>query len=329
MEEALYSDGGYYRREQWPVGAEGDFVTAPAMSPLFAACTARLLRRLAGHLGEEPNLLEVGFGDGTHLREVAALSGGARLRGLDRNGRQAPPGIETIDRLDRVASGSVRGVIFSYELFDALPMRRFVGGESEPGELRVDVDAEGGFVYRLGSLELEALSPRLRAIVSRLASGQVVDVAEGWEPLYRELARRLGVGLVVTCDYGFAGGRLYDLRARPHGTLAAYRRHRVHRDVLAEVGEQDLTAHVDFDLLREVGESEGLATVAVTRLANWLVACGLFGDLAAATPRARAEAMALLDLEGPGTETLVLVQSRGLDAEVTAALFDTPLLAAR
>ena len=329
MEEALYGTDGYYRRRDWPVGADGDFVTAPAMSPLFAACTARLVRRVAERLGLSEDMLEVGFGDGRHLRELAARLGGARLRGLDRNGRTAPPGVETIASLDDIALANVRGVIFSYELFDALPARRLVGTAEGPREMRVDLDANSRFVYRQALLEEASLSSSLRAVANRLAPGQVADVAEGWEPLYRELTRRLGEGLIVTCDYGFADGRLYDMRARPNGTLAAYRRHRVHRDLLVDVGEQDLSEHVDFDLLREVGESEGLATVALTRLANWLVACGLFGDLAEAAPQARAEAMALLDLEGPGTETLVLVQSRGIDGAAATALFDVPLLAAR
>ncbi|QQR75185.1 MAG: SAM-dependent methyltransferase [Holophagales bacterium] len=329
MEEALYGEDGYYRRADFPVGAGGDFITAPSLSPLFGGCTARLLERLAGKMLGPMEMLEVGYGDATHLRQVASQAIGARLCGVDRNGRGAPEPIATWRDLAPIAPGSVRGLVFSYELFDALPIRRVVGSAEGPRELFVTLADDGSFAYREAALASPGPGDELRDVVARLLPGQVADVSPGWAPLYRELARRLGAGLVVTCDYGFAEGRLYDARARPHGTLAAYRRHRVHRDALAEPGMQDLTAHVDFDLLRAVGEAEGLETIAVTRLANWLVACGLFRDLDDAEPRARAEAMALLDLEGPGVETLVLVQSRGLGRADVAALFDVPLLAAR
>jgi SAM-dependent MidA family methyltransferase len=81
------------------------------------------------------------------------------------------------------------------------------------------------------------------------------------------------------------------------------------------VGEQDLTAHVDFTALAEAGEAEGLATVALTRQALWLSACGLFEDLATADASTRLAAMALLDGEGMGEEIRVLVQARRVEPE--------------
>ena len=76
MAEALYGDGGYYRRAEWPVGARGDYVTGPALSPLLARATGRLLARLDRTLGATADFLEVGYGDGAHLAALA-LQGGA------------------------------------------------------------------------------------------------------------------------------------------------------------------------------------------------------------------------------------------------------------
>ena len=120
---------------------------------------------------------------------------------------------------------------------------------------------------------------------------------------------------MITCDYGYERSRLLDARVRRHGTLASYSRHRVSRDALIDLGQRDLTAHVDFTALREAGEAEGLTTVAFTRQAPWLVAAGIFDEIAASGAPASAQARMLLDGEGMGEEIRVLVQSRGLSAK--------------
>ena len=174
----------------------------------------------------------------------------------------------------------------------------------------MELDGDGRFAWREGELS----DPSLPALLgdASLAPGQVADLSPGWAPLYGDLARRLGRGLLVTCDYGFPRDRLLDPRIRRHGTLACYRRQTVHRDPFADVGAQDLTAHVDFTALIEAGEAAGLATFVLTRQALWLSACGLFEDLADAPAATRQEAIALLDGEGMGEEIRVLVQARGV-----------------
>jgi SAM-dependent MidA family methyltransferase len=311
MEEALYGEAGYYNRPDPPIGEAGDFVTGASLSPLFGRATARLLRRLDRALGRPADLFEAGYGTGAHLGNVmAALSGETRrLLAWDRVTRPAPPGVERKERLDEV--GPVDGLIFSYELFDALPVHRLVGREDGVGELWVDLDSEGGFTWKEAELSDPALPDLLAG--SRLEPGQISDLAPGWVLLYREIAGRLGRGLLVTCDYGFERERLLDVRIRRHGTLACFSRQRVHRNPFVLIGEQDLTAHVDFTALIQAGEEAGLTTVALTRQALWLTACGLFDDLQDATPEARQEAMALLDGEGMGEDIRVLVQAKGID----------------
>jgi SAM-dependent MidA family methyltransferase len=325
MEEALYGDGGYYRRAELPIGDGGDYVTGSSLSPLFGRATARLLRRLDRALGRPAELLEAGYGSGAHLRavvEAASPAAGRRLRVWDRVARPVPAGVERLDDLAEVEPGSVEGLVFSYELFDALPVHRLIGRhDGSLGELYVALDGQGAFAWREGDLSHPALSRLLSG--EPLAPGQVADLAPGWAPLYRQLARRLRRGLVVTCDYGFERGQLFDPRIRRHGTLACHSRQRLHRNPFVLVGEQDLSAHVDFTALRQAGEREGLATVAFTRQALWLTACGLFDDLEAAAAETRLAAMALLDGEGMGEEIRVLAQARGM---APAELFEPEVL---
>jgi SAM-dependent MidA family methyltransferase len=302
MEEALYGDGGYYSRPAPRIGPQGDFLTGSSLSPLFGRATARLLRRLDEHLGAPADLLEVGYGTGLHLEAVAAALGparGRRLLACDRVARALPAGVESLTRLEDLGPAALTGLVLSYELFDALPVHRLIGAAGGGlEELWVALDESGKFTWRPGPLSDPALVDLLGG--AALAPGQIADLAPGWAPLYRSLARRLRRGLLLTFDYGFERPQLLDARARRHGTLACYRRHRVHRDPFVEVGGQDLTAHVDFTSLCQAGEEEGLRTFALTRQHFWLAACGLFADLAGADEETRGQARRLLDGDGMG-----------------------------
>ena len=317
MEEALYGEGGYYCREELAIGVEGDFITGSSYSSLFGRATARLLSRLDGVLGRPADFLEVGYGDGSHLRGLAAALGSAnerRLLGCDRVQRPLPPPIETLSSLEEVEVGQLEGVVFSYELFDALPIHRLIGRQgAAPGELLVGLEPDGSFRWSEAELSDPDLADLLGDAGESLEPGQIADLSPRWRPLYAQMAQRLGHGLLVTCDYGFRRRQLLDRRVRSHGTLACYRQQQVHRNPLVDVGEQDLTAHVDFTALMEEGEKQGLETVALSRQAAWLTSCGIFEGLAEADQAERLEAMTLLDPGGMGEEILVLVQARGLD----------------
>lgn len=328
MAEALYGEGGYYRKEESPIGTHGDFVTGSSLSPLFGRATARLIRGLDELLGRPADILEVGYGNGLHLQSLlAAIEGneGRRVMAMDRVARPLPPGVERLSELEDLPAGTVQGLVFSYELFDALPIHRLVGTtDGGLGELWVELGPDDQFQYRQGDLS----DPRLVSCLGpggaeALAPGQVVDVAAEWAPLYAGLAESIGRGLLVTCDYGFERPKLFDRRVRFHGTLACYRRQQVHRDPFSDVGKQDLTAHVDFTTLSETGVAAGLETVAFTRQARWLMACGLFEELQQADQADRLQAMDLLSPDGMGEEIRVLVQARSVNP---GALFDLTVL---
>jgi SAM-dependent MidA family methyltransferase len=326
MEEALYGEGGYYTRSDLAIGRDGDFVTGSSYSPLFGEATARILRRLDGVLGRPADFLEAGYGSGVHLRAVLATMGGEdprRVWGWDRRPRSLPAPARSIGRLDEIGEQVVDGLIFSYELFDALPVHRLIRRQVGLGELWVDLGEDDSFRFVEGELSEPALSRLLPDGGNSLEPGQIADLAPGWQPLYRQLAERLGRGLLVTFDYGFECERLLDSRVRYLGTLACYRHQRVHRDPFIQVGEQDLTAHVDFSSLRTAGEQLGLETIAFTPQARWLGASGIFEGLAGAEPERRLEAMTLLDPGGMGEEIRVLVQGRGVDP---GELFDLETL---
>lgn len=322
MELSLYGDGGYYARGVVPIGIDGDFVTGSSFSRLFAAVTARVVRRLKEALGGKCAYLEAGFGNGEHLREVASILAdepATELLAWDRVERSVPSSVRSLAGLDVLEEGELSGLIFSYELFDAFPVHRLIGlADRTLGELWVGLDENGNYEWRRSELSDPGLASLLGG--EDLDTGQVADLSPRWADVYRQLATRLGRGLLVTCDYGFERSRLLDRRVRRHGTLACYSGHRVHRNPFAKIGEQDLTAHVDFTALREVGEAEGLETISFSRQARWLACAGLFEELEGAGMETREEAMSLLDGEGMGEEIRVLVQAREIAAESVLSL---------
>lgn len=322
MDEALYGKGGYYAGAEVPIGRRGDFVTGSSFSPLFGAATARLLERLDDALGAPADYLEGGYGNGAHLVAVAGAAGqDHRLLAWDRVARPLPEGVLGVERLEEVPERSLTGLVFSYELFDALPVHRLVRREDGSlGELWVTLDPHGSFAWAEGELSAPDLPERCGLEADALEPGQIADLAPGWRPLMRALAARLERGLVVTCDYGYERARLLDARVRRTGTLACYRAHTVHRDPFRDVGRQDLTAHVDWTALAEEGEAAGLESVALSPQALWLTALGIFEDLEDADLPTRLAAATLLDPEGMGSDLKVLVQARGIEAEKLLSL---------
>ncbi len=332
MEEALYGPEGYYSATRLQIGEDGDFVTGSSFSPLFARSTATVVRRLSGQLGGGADYLEAGYGNGDHLLEVARSLGadsGHRVWGWDRVSRplvidDGSAAVERLESLETIAAAQVNGVVFSYELFDALPFHRLIGREGGVvGELWVELDRQGEFCWREDGLSDPDLVDLLGG--SLLEVGQIADLSPGWVPLYERLVNRLGRGILVTCDYGFLRRRLFDRRVRFSGTLACYSEQRVHRNPFVRIGRQDLTAHLDFSSLMEAGERLGLTTLGLSRQALWLASTGLFAQLEGADATVREQAMRLLDGDGMGEEIRVLVQARGVSAEAFTEPGSPPL----
>lgn len=237
MEVALYDPAvGYYRRPGRRIGygPESDFLTATASAPLFGALAAAACARIAGPAAPESEFVEIGA-------EPA--------RGVLRGVRHAFRSLREVrlgDPLD------LRGplIVFSNELFDAQPFRRFRYRSGRWRELGVSVGTGA-----LGEVELETGEPPPRILPAEAAEGYRIDA-----PLAAaDLARRIGAGpwsgLFVAFDYGKSWEELS--RATPDGTARAYRRHVQGNDLLAHPGDQDLTCHVCWDWIARALVDQG------------------------------------------------------------------------
>jgi len=338
---------GYYAQSGSPVGREGDFITSPLLSPLFSAILGNLVDEFLSRAGDGlSQVVDVGCGDGALIRglvsgeknlltteEQRAQSSlrlcGSTFFGLDRNlGRAVPDAKVTYVRsLAEIPPADAR-LIISNELFDALPFARLVQRGEHLHELWV-TERDGVLDWS----EHEAEGRYDDYFVERgiaLEDGQFVDVSLEWSALYDDLCRFVPRGLIVTFDYGLPESKLFRGRMRRFGTAAAYSRQRVSRDLLVNPGQQDLTAHINFDDLRRTGESQGFETLFFDIQAKFLLALGAaehellkpIGDVAITGPdegiallQARDDAKRLILPDGIGADIRVLVQGCGMGPE--------------
>ena len=163
-----------------------------------------------------------------------------------------------------------------------------------------------------------------------MRDGQFADISLDWEPQYEEICRFVNRGLIVTLDYGHPEKQLFSGRIRHFGTAAAYSGHQVSRDLLANPGEQDLTAHINFSDLQRTGERSGFSTLFFDRQAKFLLAAGateheLFAPVddvnlstteeALELRERREEARRMVLPDGIGEDIRVLVQGKGVRGE--------------
>ncbi len=336
MELALYCPGlGYYTSPRTRIGKEGDFYTSPHVHPLFGTLIAVQLREMWARLGEPAPFTVVEFGAGTGLMAGDVLrTVGERwprfhraLRYVIIEASPAPAGAlageeaARFQRLDQVIAqrGPLTGCVLSNEVVDALPVHRVRREGEHLREIFVTLE-DGGFAEVSGAPSTPALADYLAWLGVALADGQEAEVNLAALRWVEEVAGALERGFVLTVDYGYEARELYDSQRFPRGTLMAYHRHRATTDLYRAIGQQDLTAHVNFTALMRRGREVGLATTGFTNQMKFLIALGILEEAeqqAQSEPQRaihhRLAAKRLIVPQGMGETFKVLIQHKGVD----------------
>jgi SAM-dependent MidA family methyltransferase len=311
MELCLYAPGlGYYSAGATKFGAAGDFVTAPEIGPLFAACVADSFAPMLRQLGPRADIVELGGGSGAFaevaLKKLLAAdalpsryailepSADLRARQQDRLRERLNPLLyDLVDWLDAPPQAPWDGVLFANEVIDALPTPRFTLRDGEVYEEYIALDAEGRFV-RTDRPADALLSAAVRHVERQRDEGEFPDAYRSellpqlpyW---VQAVIGGLRSGAMLFIDYGYPRNEYYSAQ-RSDGTLRAFHRHRMVEDVLALPGLQDITASVDFTALAEAGTGAGFDLAGYCSQASFLIGNGLEHNLAAAEARAHDEA---------------------------------------
>jgi SAM-dependent MidA family methyltransferase len=345
MELALYHpEHGYYSQKEPRFGRKGDFLTAPTASEWYSRVLGRLLAKISAEVGSI-RLVDIASGDGSTiagvletlgtgapevLSEVLSVEKSAAM--LDRQRRRlegASVAVRWCREVSAVEPAEAPTVTHASELYDAFPVARVIGAREGPEELVV-VAHSGEPRWRQRPLR-EHVTAYLARHEIELEEGQIAEVNLGVEPSHLDLLSAVGeTGVSLVLDYGYEARRLYDPRGRKGGSLTTFHRHELGRDPLVMPGQVDLTAHINWDDLRNAAEAANWREVGMWQLAEFLVRAGIAteleerglgmeADLDAATVAARQEVKRLLDPEGMGSDLKMLVQAKGEMIEVASA----------
>ncbi len=290
MELSLYAPGlGYYAAGSAKLGEEGDFVTAPEISPLFSQALANAILPA---LEKDQIILEVGAGRGRmaadillYLKQenklpaeywILELSADLRERQKQTIAEIIPDFLDKVKWLDKLPD-TFSGVVLANELLDAMPVKLFQKTENDINEVDV-VWRNDTFSFKLKSSSDQRLVHRLKNIETELEkefnSGYVSEINFAAEDWIKSIAASLQHGIIILIDYGFPQHEYYH-EQRTQGTLMCHYRHRTHPDVFVYPGLQDITAHVDFTAMADAALDANLKVMGYTNQASFLMGAGL------------------------------------------------------
>jgi SAM-dependent MidA family methyltransferase len=250
----MHACNAYYYATRDPFGPAGDFVTAPEISQMFGEMIGAALADCWRRAGAPSDAVyaELGPGRGTLAADAIRVLRAAGFVGevhfveaspvLRRAQKDLVPGAKWNDSIGALPRRPL--LLVANEFLDALPIRQFAEGV----ERCVTVIGDDLAFDRFGDIVED--SPVRTAVVQESAS---------------RIAAQGGVALII--DYGHAKSAAGD-------TLQAVHAHRF-APVLADPGEQDLTAHVDFEALVRSTTDAGAAVTRLAPQGEWLLRLGI------------------------------------------------------
>jgi SAM-dependent MidA family methyltransferase len=293
MELALYAPGlGYYSAGARKLGRDGDFVTAPEISPLFGRTLARQV--VQGFEAGLDQILEVGAGSGalaaTLLEEleragrlperylILELSADLRERSRDTLAARVPHLVERVAWLASLPPG-FSGVVLGNEVLDAMPadVIRVRAGAVEQAGVTVE-RGRFGWSWRPAPTGLAE-----EALALHLPEAYRTELQRAARAFVRSLGGVLERGIAIFVDYGFPAREYYHPQ-RSDGTLMCHYRHHAHDDPFFLPGLQDITTHIDFSAIARAAAEAGLDVCGYTSQAQFLVNCGITEVLSRTPP---------------------------------------------
>lgn len=334
-----YPDLGYYMKDATRIGRSGDYYTSPHLHPIFGAMTGRQMEEMWGLL-EYPDIfhvVEMGAGIGYLAKDMLEYLKKSAAKNQKLEGKESffehlkytiielNPSIKAIQRellaefADKVKWVSnlnelepVTGCFLSNELLDAFPVRLIEMGDEL---MEIYVSVNGGDLIEVKvpcSTKIKEYIKSFNIELSNSYRSELNLLLEDW---IKKISEKLSGGFVISIDYGYPVNEYYS-EDRSRGTLLCYYQHQFNEDPYQNIGEQDLTAHVNFSSLKKWGEKFGLKTIGFCPQGTYLISLGIdeviteiYGDSPDLFEIARIKGLILP--QGMGESHKVMVQYKG------------------
>lgn len=294
MQLALYAPGvGYYSSGLPKLGKQGDFITAPELTPLFGKTLANQCQQVLATL-DKPVLFEFGAGSGAlcvsileHLEELKALpefyfilevSANLKHRQRELIEQKIPHLASKVIWLDSWPDSPFNGVILANEVLDAMPIHRFLQTEQGLMESYVMLNAQQQLIEVFKPCHNQRVQEYVEQRLELTHLPYLSEVNLFLDDWILSNYQMLKQGAVFLIDYGFPRHEYYH-PDRNQGTLMCHYQHHSHSNPLLHLGEQDITAHVDFTHVAEAGQQAGFHIAGYTNQASFLLANGLLSLL--------------------------------------------------
>jgi SAM-dependent MidA family methyltransferase len=276
MEQALYHpERGYYGSGRCAIGRRGDYFTNVSVGPLFGRLLAAQFAEMWESLGRPGDfvIVEQGAHQGDFARDVLAA---VREQASDffstlrysivepfpiMRARQTEALRDFNDKLTWVRSlddlEPFCGVHFSNELLDAMPVRLLSKVADADWQERRVAESAGGFGFVTAPITDAELRRQIEKIPRHPNGPCETEVNLAALRWIEALAPKLTRGYILAVDYGYSRDNYY-ASARSNGTLQSFAHHRILPSPFTEIGQADITAHVDWTSVAERAQAHGL-----------------------------------------------------------------------
>lgn len=294
MEMALYQPNlGYYVAGKHKLGHQGDFTTAPELSPLYSRCIAQQCQPILEQLNIA-DILEFGAGSGAMAAEILSyldeqkilpqyylileVSPDLTAQQKQHLAKKIPHLMSRIQWITALPE-DFKGVILANEVLDAMPVDLFSIINEEVYQQHIQFDGEQLVTCdQLASQSFANTISTLNIKPHNKHSHYTSEINPMIAPWIHAIAEKLTQGIILLIDYGYTRQEYYH-PDRNIGTLLCYYQHRAHGDFLYHPGLQDITANVDFTAVAEAADNAGLDVLGFTPQATFLIANGLENHL--------------------------------------------------
>ncbi len=292
MQLALYEPGlGYYSAGQVRFGEQGDFITAPEVSVVFAHCLANQCQQIMQQ-AKPDMIIECGAGSGRlahdlllQLQAIGSVPGqywiletspALRHRQQQLLQQLEPALYERITWFNEPAQAPVSAIVIANEVLDALPFKRVRIDAGSMAELKVNF-ADDRFCWQAAEppTEVEASEQHcLDGLVAAGCSDYATEIHNHQSAWLTAVSRMLNSGIILLVDYGYSAAEYYSPE-RSIGTLLCHYRNHVHDDVFFYPGLQDITCSVNFTAVRDQLVRNGWTSLGYTTQSCFLIGCDL------------------------------------------------------